>query len=115
MFFVATFVTASGSMVRVPALMSANTGWLFWYTMALAVAANVSGDVMASSPAPSPAAQQAACNAAVPLEKATACFAPPAPATASSNLETVGPWVSQSPLSVSTTAATSESSSWCRA
>src|SRR2546429_9866351 len=43
---------------------------LFPYTTLFrSVAANVSGDVMASSPTPSPAAKAAPCSAAVPLLK----------------------------------------------
>ena len=58
--------------MRVARSMSTNTGVAPTYTAALALAANDSGEVATTSPGPSPAANAAACNAAVPLEKATA-------------------------------------------
>ncbi len=82
--------------------------------MQFAVAAKVSGEVMASTPACNPAANAAPCNAAVPELKATANFAPTRAANASSNSPTVGPVVSQSERNTATTAAMSSSPiDWC--
>jgi hypothetical protein len=65
---------------------------------------------MASSLRPSPAAQHAACSAAVPLAMATACLTPPRSASACSKRATSGPWVIQSAVRASLTAATSSGS-----
>jgi hypothetical protein len=80
----------------------------------LAVAANVSGVVIASSPGPSPAAQHAACSAAVPLATAIACLTPARSASALSKRATRGPWVILSAVSAAFTAARSSGSIvWC--
>ena len=75
----------------------------------MAVAANVIGVVIASSPGPSPAATAAPCSAAVPELNATAWRAPVASASSASKAGTRGPVVSQSDRSASATAATSSS------
>src|SRR5208337_1704657 len=82
--------------------------------MQLAVAQNVMGVVIASSPGPSPAANAAPCKAAVPELKLTACRAPIQAANRSSNSPIFGPVVSQSDFKTSTTACTSSSSRLCR-
>src|SRR5262245_24253123 len=82
--------------------------------MQFAVAANVIGVVIASSPPFNPAANAAPCKAAVPELKLTACLAPTYAANASSNSAIFGPVVSQSERKTSTTAWTSSSSIVCR-
>src|SRR5260370_35411264 len=82
---------------------SANTGVAPWYKMQLAVAQNVIGVVIASSPGPRPAANAAPCNAAVPELKLTACRAPTHAANRSSNSTIFRPVVSQSDSRTSTT------------
>src|SRR5260370_24182371 len=77
--------TSLGSRFSVSGETSANTGVAPWYKMQLAVAQDVIGVVMASSPGPRPAANAAPCNAAVPELKLTACRAPTHPANPSSN------------------------------
>ena len=62
--------------------MSANWGVAPTYKAQLALATNVLGVVMTLSPGPTLAARQARCNAAVPLDTATAYFAPTYRATA---------------------------------
>src|SRR5580658_45553 len=98
------FETSTGSIFRVSAEMSAKTGEAPGYKMQLAVAQNVMGVVIASSPGASPAANAAPCNAAVPELKLTACRAPTQAANRSSNSAIFGPVVSQSDLRTSTTA-----------
>src|ERR1700733_15534069 len=94
----------SGSRFSVSEETSAKTGRAPWYSTQFAVAAKVSGEVIASSPGFNPAANAAPCRAAVPELKATAYFAPTHAATASSNSATFGPVVNQSERSTSTTA-----------
>ena len=78
-------------------------------TAAFAVAAKVIAGTITSSPGPIPSDAYAACNAAVPLFTATACFVPTNDANASSNSVTFGPVVSQSEHITSLTAFTSSS------
>src|SRR5271154_2449205 len=106
--------TSAGSRFSVSGETSANTGVAPWYKTQLAVAQKVMGVVIASSPGSSLAAKAAPCNAAVPELKLTACLAPTQAANASSNSATVGPVVSQSERSTSTTAWMSSSSMDCR-
>jgi hypothetical protein len=73
----------------------------------------VFGEVHSRSPAPSPSARQAMCSAAVALLTATACRAPQYAASAVSKRGTVGPWVSQSERSTSTTASMSSAATSC--
>src|ERR1019366_6058561 len=96
--------TSLGSMFSVSGETSANTGVAPWYKMQLAVAQNVIGVVMASSPGPSPAANAAPCKAPVPELNQPARRAPPHAANRSSNSPTFGPVVSQSDFRTSTTA-----------
>ena len=105
---------SAGSRLSVAGSMSANSTAAPWYRAQLALATKDSDDVTARSSGPTPAAAAAPCRPAVPLENATAKRAPTRPATASSNASTAGPWVSQSPRSTSTTAATSSSSTLWR-
>ncbi len=65
---------------------------------------------MHTSPSPTPRASMDRCNAAVPLEQATACGAPTLSANARSKASTVGPVVRKSARSACATAATSSSS-----
>src|SRR5690606_20220967 len=85
------------------------------WMMAFAVAQNVSGVVMTSSPAPMPAASSDRCSAAVHEFSAIACGAPIHAANAASNAATRGPVVSQPDSSVATTSAISASLSDGRA
>ena len=64
--------TAAGSMSSEPGSTSAKRGVAPTYRTAFAVATNVIGVVIASSPGPRPAAAAAPCSAAVPELKATA-------------------------------------------
>ncbi len=73
-----------------------------------AVATNVIGVVMTSSPGPSPRPPYVACKAAVPDVTDTA-GAPVTFSSSASNWPTIGPVVSQSPRSTSVTAAMSSS------
>src|SRR5438093_364464 len=99
-----------GSTFRVVGSMSTKAGVAPTYSAQFALAANDKGDVTTTSPGPSSAETAAPCNAAVPLEKATAYCAPVAAQSASSNASTAGPCVSQSPRRTSTTAAMSSPS-----
>src|ERR1019366_10426585 len=88
--------TSCGSRFSVSSQTSAKTGIAPWYKIQLAVAQNVMGVVIASSPGPNPAANATPCNAAVPELKLTANLAPTHSANASSNSSIFGPVVSQS-------------------
>jgi hypothetical protein len=93
---------------------SAKRGSAPTYSTALAVAANVTGVVIASSPRPRPAEAVAPCRAAVPELNAIACLAPVTAASSRSNCGTRGPVVNQSERRAASTAATSRSSIvWC--
>ena len=75
-----------------------------------AVAGQVIGLVITSSPGPMPAATRERCNAAVPDATATACRAPVSSANRSSSSAARGPLVSQPDRNVSETASISASS-----
>ena len=91
-------------------LMSAKTILAPSSAAAVAVARNVSGVVMTSSPGPTSAAAYATCSAAVPEVTETAGSATPASSPICfSNVSTYGPVVSQSPDSTSCTTAMSAS------
>src|SRR3954463_1223653 len=77
---------------------------------AAAVAANVNGGTITSSPGPTPAARYARWSAAVQLETATAWRPPTYSANTSSNAAVRGPMVSQPERRVSATAWRSSSS-----
>ena len=77
--------------------------------MALAVAQNVSGVVITSSPGPTSAARSESSRAAVHELTATACAAPVKAANRCSNSATRGPVVSHPERSTASTAATSAS------
>src|SRR5271165_602306 len=96
--------TWPGSRFNVSGETSANTGVAPWYKTQLAVAQNVIGEVMASSPGPRPAANAAPCSAAVPELKLTAYRASTHAANRSSNSPIFGPVVNQSDFRTSTTA-----------
>ena len=68
--------TAAGSMFRVAASMSANTGVAPSKRKQLAEAANENGEVITSSPGPMPAMRQSRWSPAVPLDTAAAYGAP---------------------------------------
>ena len=68
--------TRSGSMFRSVSRTSAKTGVAPVWTITFAVAGQVIGVVITSSPGPIPSATSARCMAAVPDETASACFAP---------------------------------------
>ena len=77
--------------------------------MTFAVAGQVIGDVITSSPGPTPSASSARCIAAVPELTASTCSASRYAAQRSSSSAARGPVVSQPERSVSATAATSSS------
>ena len=68
--------TRSGSMFRSVSRTSAKTGVAPVWTITFAVAGQVIGVVITSSPGPTPSATSERCIAAVPEETASACFAP---------------------------------------
>src|SRR3954454_16109067 len=105
----ASSATRSGSMFRSESRMSANTGVAPVWTITFAVAGQVSGVVITSSPGPIPSATSARCIAAVPDETASACFAPTYAAKRRSSSSARGPVVSQPERIASVTAATSSS------
>ena len=107
--------TRSGRINSVPGSTSANRTSAPVYRTAFAVATNVMGVVMASSPGPRPAASAAPCRAAVPDENATAWRAPVAAHRPASSTGMRGPVVSQSDRSAAVTASTSASSTCWRA
>ena len=65
-----------GSRLKVTGSISQKTGVAPAIRIADAVAKNVNGDVMISSPGPIPWARTAKCNAVVPEETAIACLTP---------------------------------------
>src|SRR4051794_37019120 len=101
--------TRSGSMFRSESRMSAKTGVAPVWTITFAVAGQVSGVVITSSPGPIPSPTSARCIAAVPDETASACFAPTYAAKRRSSSSARGPVVSQPERIASVTAATSSS------
>src|SRR3972149_9320961 len=83
--------------------MSTKPGFALQYNAQFAEATKVFGEVHNRSSLPSPAARHAIWSAAVPLETATAYFAPQYLATADSNCSIKGPCVSQSLFKILTT------------
>src|SRR6267143_6952676 len=83
--------TAAGSILNVPGSMSTNTGVPPALWIVPAVAKNVKGVVMTSSPGLSPSALSGRRSASVPLAHAMPCFAPASRATALSSCGTGGP------------------------
>ena len=67
--------TRAGSMFRSESRTSANTGVAPQWTITFAVAGQVIGLVITSSPGPTPSATSERCSAAVPEETASTCFA----------------------------------------
>ena len=84
-----------GSMLRSSSRTSTKTGRAPRWTATLAVAGQVIGDVMTSSPGPMPRPASERWRAAVPEASASACFAPVSSATRSSSSAARGPVVSQ--------------------
>ena len=100
---------AEQSRFQVSGSMSAKRAVAPRYSAQFVEAANVIGEPMTSSPGPTPAANAAPCRAAVPLEKATQCFAPTRSAIASSKRAIVGPCVMNGSRSAAVTASMSAS------
>src|SRR3954462_6004090 len=96
-------------MLRSPSSTSANTGVAPVCTMTLAVAGQVIGVVITSSPGPTPSATSERCSAAVPDASASTCSASRNSFIRSSRRAALGPVVSQPERSVSVTAAVSSS------
>src|SRR5262245_47856038 len=88
---------------------SAKTGVAPVWTITFAVAGQVIGVVITSSPGPTPSATRARCIAAVPDDTARACLAPTYSAKRRSSSAALGPVVSQPERIASATAATSSS------
>src|SRR5205085_5931978 len=101
--------TRAGSTFRSESRTSAKTGFAPAWTITFAVAGQVIGLVITSSPGPTPSASSARWSAAVPDESATTCRAPRYAAKRSSSSAVRGPVVSQPERSVSATASTSSS------
>src|SRR5688572_24956340 len=96
-------------MLRSSSRTSTKTGVAPAWTITLAVAGQVIGVVITSSPGPTPSASTERCNAAVPDERAIACFAPTYSAKRSPSSAALGPVVSQPERRVSATASISSS------
>ena len=94
---------------------SANTGVAPDWAMASAVAKNVNGAVMTSSPAPTPRARRAMVRPSVPLATPTAPLVPMYEAASSSKPLTLGPRMTRPLRSTSSTAPSmrSWSSAYC--
>src|SRR5581483_3341191 len=101
--------THAGSTFSVPGSTSAKTGVAPVCTITFAVAGQVIGVVITSSPAPIPVATSARCIAAVPDETAIAWLAPTYSAKRRSSSAARGPVVSQPDRIASATAAISSS------
>ena len=101
--------TAAGSMFRSPSRTSTKTGVAPVWTITFAVAGQVIGVVITSSPSPIPSATSARCIAAVPEATASTCFASRYSAIRSSRSAARGPVVSQPERSASATASISSS------
>ena len=106
--------TSRASMLPVSGSTSTNTGVAPACRIAFAVAMNVIGVVMTSSPGPISDAFSERNNALVQLDIATACSTPSWAANAVSNAAVRGPVVRNTPRSVSPAAAMSSSCSECR-
>src|SRR5215204_1382748 len=102
-------LTASGSMFRSDSRTSTKTGVAPAWTTTFAVAGQVIGVVITSSPGPIPSATRVRCIAAVPEETASACFAPTYAAKRRSSSAAFGPVVSQPERIVRATASISSS------
>src|SRR5688500_6573937 len=96
-------------MLRSSSRTSTKTGVAPACTITFAVAGQVMGVVITSSPGPTPSASSERCSAAVPDDRATACCAPTYSANRSSSSAVRGPVVSQPERSVSATASLSSS------
>src|SRR4051812_23979849 len=96
-------------MFRSSSRTSTNTGVAPVWTMTLAVAGQVIGVVITSSPGPTPSATSERCSAAVPDASASTCSASRNSFIRSSSRAALGPVVSQPERSVSVTAAISSS------
>ena len=96
-------------MLRSPARTSTKTGVAPVWTITFAVAGQVIGVVITSSPGSTPSATSARCIAAVPDATASTCFASRYSAIRSSSNAAFGPVVSQPERSVSATASISSS------
>ena len=104
---VTAFSTWAGSILRSSSRTSTNTGHAPAWTTTFAVAGQVIGEVITSSPGAMPSATSARCIAAVPDESAIACRAPVSSASRRSSSAARGPLVSHPLVSVSVTAAIS--------
>ena len=96
-------------MFRSPSRTSAKTGVAPEWTITFAVAGQVIGVVMTSSPGPTPSASSERWSAAVPEATASTCSASRNARIRSSSSAARGPVVSQPERSVSATAAISSS------
>ena len=101
---------SDGSMLKNRGSISTSTGRASKYLITSAVAANVYGVVITSSPCFNPMASRARCMAAVHELTAMACFAPTTAANADSNCFVFGPVVTQPEFSASRISASSDSS-----
>src|SRR5262245_21690486 len=101
--------TRSGSIFRSESRTSAKTGVAPAWTITLAVAGQVIGVVITSSPGPTPTASSARCSAAVPEATASTCSAWTYSAKRRSSSAARGPVVSQPERRVSATASISSS------
>jgi hypothetical protein len=100
---------SDGSMFRSPSRTSTKTGVAPLCTITFAVAGQVIGVVITSSPGPISSATSARWSAAVPDATASTCFASRYSAIRSSSEAARGPVVSQPERSVSATASISSS------
>src|SRR5437870_9826234 len=96
-------------MFRSESTTSANTGVAPAWTITFAVAGQVIGVVITSSPGPTPTLRSARWRAAVPEATARTCSAPTYSAKRRSSSAALGPVVSQPERSVSATASISSS------
>src|ERR671925_669041 len=106
---VTSSATRAGSTFRSASRTSAKIGAAPAWTITFAVAGQVIGLVITSSPGPIPSASSERWSAAVPEERATTCRAPRYSANRASSSAVRGPVVSQPERSVSATASTSSS------
>src|SRR5262245_43226748 len=108
-FSVTSWATCSASMFRSESRTSAKTGVAPAWTMTFAVAGQVMGVVITSSPGPTPTASSARWSAAVPEATASTCSAWTYSAKHRSSSVARGPVVSQPERRVSATASISSS------
>ena len=106
---VTSSATRSGSMLRSESRTSANTGFAPAWTITFAVAGQVIGVVITSSPGSTPTASSERCSAAVPEATASTCSAWTYSAKRRSSSAERGPVVSQPERRVSATASISSS------